>query len=56
MDEITFYATWDESGSYGVLHLKRSELGEFITSAGPHDREHLASILIVAVVTDVVHK
>ncbi|KAF8816548.1 hypothetical protein BYT27DRAFT_6398864 [Phlegmacium glaucopus] len=37
MDEITFCATWDESGSYGILHLKRSELGEFTTSAGSHD-------------------
>lgn len=56
LDEITFCATWDENGSYGVLHLTRSELEEFIASAGSHDREHFASILIEAVVTDVVDK
>jgi hypothetical protein len=56
LDELTFRATWDENGSYGVLHLKRSELEEFIISAGSHNREHFASILIEAVVIDVVDK
>lgn len=43
LDEITLCATWDENGSSGVLHLKRSELEE---GAGSH-REHFASVLIL---------
>jgi len=32
MYEITFVATWDETGSVGVINLTKTELEEYVTS------------------------
>lgn len=46
MDQVTFRATWDETGSIGCIHLTKTELEEFITSAGSQNGEHVILILI----------
>lgn len=48
MDEGTFRVTWDESGSFGFIHLTKAELEVFIASA--HSGKHVASMLLNAVV------
>ena len=39
MDEITFVATWDETGNFGVVYLMKPELEGFMTSAKSHNGE-----------------
>ena len=51
MDEMTFVATWDETGSVGVIHLTKTELEEYVTSAGSHNGEQFTWTLINDVVT-----
>jgi hypothetical protein len=46
--EAEFVARWDETGSFGLIHLSKARLKEFVTSAtaGPHSGKHVTSILI----------
>jgi hypothetical protein len=44
-DEVKFIATWDESGSFGLIHLSKAKLEELVISAGAgsHGGEHVTS-------------
>ena len=48
MDEGTLRVTWDESGSFGFIHLTKAELEVFIASA--HNGKHVAPMLLNVVV------
>ena len=48
MGDTTFRATWDDTGSAGVVNLTNSELKEFTTSAGSDKGEHITfDVLII---------
>jgi hypothetical protein len=51
MDQITFVATWDETGSVGVIYLTKNELEEYVTSAESHNGKQFTSTLINYVIT-----
>lgn len=44
MDEVTFLATWDETGSIGSICLTKAELEELITSTDSPNGKHVISI------------
>ena len=45
MDDITFLATWDDTGNVSVVNLTKYELKEFTTSTGSDKGEHISSML-----------
>jgi hypothetical protein len=45
MDDMTFLATWDDTGNVGVVNLTRAELKEFTTSTGSDKGENITSML-----------
>lgn len=53
MDEVTFLATWDDTGSFGCIHLTKAELEDFITTVDSHNGKHVTSMLINTVVISV---
>ena len=44
MDDITFRATWDDTGKVGVVNLTKDELKEFTTTTGSDKGEHITSM------------
>ena len=44
MDDTTFLATWDDTGSIGVVNLTKAELKEITTSSGSDKGEHITSM------------
>ena len=42
MGDATFLATWDDTGSVGVVNLTKAELKNFATSNGSDKGEHIA--------------
>ena len=44
IDDVTFRATWDDTGNVGVVNLRKAELKEFTTSTGSDKGKHIPSI------------
>jgi hypothetical protein len=41
MSDITFLATWDDTGDVGVVNLTKAELKEITTGTGSEKGEHV---------------